>query len=601
MSLTLDRLRAAVQDSFGKHLFENAIFFADKLVTLSGGDADDIYRLVQAFVFTKQYRRALHVLEKTGQATASSRFRYLTAKCLAECQELDECLTTLDEATLQGVEQEGSGGGFDGQVNMLAAMQLLKGSVYESQENWPLAARCYTAALQADPLCYEALDRLVSNHMLSTSEQRSVYAELEPKLQGADAEWLLVYYRCKLEPDQGKLLAEAYAQSDATDEADAAAGVGGGVAAGTSADEDTRQSIGSLSTGGKDSAGSGCRTATSIVHLKDNCDMLTAAAEYEYAHDHFRRCYRLSCRVLAKDPFQKHVLPVHVCSMMRLDYHSELFYLAHQLVEEYPASAVSWYAVGCYYHMVGDFENARRYFSKSTTIDHRFAPAWVGFGHAFAAQDESDQAMAAYRTASRLFPGSHIPWLGIGMEYLRTNHLHLALQYIRQAQEICPVEPLVLHELGVLHYLNGEYDEAVAFFLRVAENCRDYDEAVREPSIFNLGHAYRKKRELDQAEHWYRAALAINPRVASTYSALGFTLHLKGELDEAISYYHQSLSLKPDDTFTCEMLSEALQDSLNLGDVLDLGGDQLGGGVPGRESSLGGGRESDVGMEIMME
>ena len=86
---------------------------------------------------------------------------------------------------------------------------------------------------------------------------------------------------------------------------------------------------------------------------------------------------------------------------------------------------VSWYAIGCYYHLIGDFENARRYFSKSTTIDHRFAPAWVGFGHAFAAQDESDQAMAAYRTASRLFPGSHIPWLGIGMEYLRTNHLHL--------------------------------------------------------------------------------------------------------------------------------------------------------------------------------
>jgi tetratricopeptide (TPR) repeat protein len=120
---------------------------------------------------------------------------------------------------------------------------------------------------------------------------------------------------------------------------------------------------------------------------------------------------------------------------------------AHQLVEEYPAAAVSWYAVGCYYHMISDFENARRYFSKATTIDHRFAPAWVGFGHAFAAQDESDQAMAAYRTASRLFPGSHIPWLGIGMEYLRTNHLHLALQYIRQAQEISPVEPLVLHEL----------------------------------------------------------------------------------------------------------------------------------------------------------
>ena len=70
----------------------------------------------------------------------------------------------------------------------------------------------------------------------------------------------------------------------------------------------------------------------------------------------------------------------------------------------------------------------------------------------------------------------------------------------------------------------------------------------------------------------YRAALAINPRVASTYSALGFTLHLRGDLDQAIELYHQSLSIKPDDTFTCEMLSEALKDTLEAGDVTDLGG-----------------------------
>jgi len=256
------------------------------------------------------------------------------------------------------------------------------------------------------------------------------------------------------------------------------------------------------------------------------------------------------------------VLPVHICSMTRLKLHSELFSLAHQLVEEYPQQAVSWFGVGCYYHMVGDFESARRFFSKATTLNHRFAPAWVGFGHAFAAQDESDQAMAAYRTASRLFPGSHIPWLGIGMEYLRTNHLPLALQYIKQAQLIAPREPLVLHELGVLHYHNGDYAEASNFFLQVATNCQDYDEATREPSIFNLGHAYRKLRQFDKAVQWYKEALAINPRSASTYSALGFTQHLQGELQSAIELYHQSLSLKPDDTFTCEMLSEALKDSI---------------------------------------
>ena len=102
----LERLRAIVQDSLGKHLYENAIFFADKLVTLSNNEPDDVYRLVQAYMYTKQHRRALHVLHRTQQATASSRFRYLTAKCLAECLELDECLATLDEAALQAVSEE---------------------------------------------------------------------------------------------------------------------------------------------------------------------------------------------------------------------------------------------------------------------------------------------------------------------------------------------------------------------------------------------------------------------------------------------------------------------------------------------------------------
>ena len=121
---SLAKLRSIVQDSLGKHLYENAIFFADKLVTLSHGEPDDVYRLAQAYVFTKQHRRALHVINKTKQATASSRFRYLTARCLAECQELDECLTMLDDAALKVVAAEEAAGGMEGQVNMLSAMQL---------------------------------------------------------------------------------------------------------------------------------------------------------------------------------------------------------------------------------------------------------------------------------------------------------------------------------------------------------------------------------------------------------------------------------------------------------------------------------------------
>ena len=497
-------------------MYENAVFFADKLVTVSGAP-DDVYRLAQAFVFTKQFRRALAVLRKNNLETTSPRFRYLAAKCLVECQELDDCLTMLsDEAVAETKAQEGALLGTGGQLTMHAAMQLLRGSVYEAQENWPLAARCYTSALEEDPMCYEALHRLVTHHMLSTSEQQALLEALQPKLVAVEAEWLLLYYRCKLDPAAGKDIAEAWEESGGGGGAGAAlrrgVAAGGGEVEGGAAPMEAPG--GGEGEGDAEAAfGGGAATATLMVR---NADMLVAAAEYEYSHDRCQACYRLTSAVREQDPFEQSVLPVHICAMVHLHLHAalglepqdwhassgaahtwppfrgrhaDLFYLAHMLVEEYPQQAVSWFAVGSYYHLISDYESARRYFSKATSLNHRFAPAWVGFGHAFAAQDESDQAMAAYRTASRLFPGSHVPWLGIGIECLRTNHLHLALQYIKQAHELCPQEPLVLHELGVLHYHNGEYEEAAQYFLQVAENSEGYDPATREPSIFNLGHA----------------------------------------------------------------------------------------------------------------
>ena len=47
-SAVLDQLRFRVTDCVDKHLFTTAVFFADKLVTLSDGAAEDVYLLAQA-------------------------------------------------------------------------------------------------------------------------------------------------------------------------------------------------------------------------------------------------------------------------------------------------------------------------------------------------------------------------------------------------------------------------------------------------------------------------------------------------------------------------------------------------------------------------
>jgi anaphase-promoting complex subunit 6 len=38
-------------------------------------------------------------------------------------------------------------------------------------------------------------------------------------------------------------------------------------------------------------------------------------------------------------------------------------------------------------------------------MDTSFAYAWLAFGHSFSIEKEHDQAMAAYNTSARLFPG----------------------------------------------------------------------------------------------------------------------------------------------------------------------------------------------------
>lgn len=72
---------------------------------------------------------------------------------------------------------------------------------------------------------------------------------------------------------------------------------------------------------------------------------------------------------------------------------SELFCIAHKLVDLYSDEAISWYAVGCYYDLIGKSDQARRYLSKATSIDRLFGPAWLAYGHSFAKENEHDQVI----------------------------------------------------------------------------------------------------------------------------------------------------------------------------------------------------------------
>ena len=73
-------LRAVVHDCLAKHMYEAAAFFADKLVTLTGYAAIEVYTLAQAFFCSRQFRRCLQLLRSTELVEKDLRFRYLAAR-----------------------------------------------------------------------------------------------------------------------------------------------------------------------------------------------------------------------------------------------------------------------------------------------------------------------------------------------------------------------------------------------------------------------------------------------------------------------------------------------------------------------------------------
>jgi anaphase-promoting complex subunit 6 len=156
-------------------------------------------------------------------------------------------------------------------------------------------------------------------------------------------------------------------------------------------------------------------------------------AENFFYRNEFSKCLELTSRVLNEDPhnYSSRLISLHISSLLELGMKNQLFYFAHKLVNDNPEMAVSWYAVGCYYFLVGKNQQARRHFSKSTSLQAQFGPSWIGFGHAFAADSEHDQAMAAYRTAERILKGCHLPNLYIGMELIRVNNFTHALSCVR--------------------------------------------------------------------------------------------------------------------------------------------------------------------------
>ncbi|PKA62775.1 Anaphase-promoting complex subunit 6 [Apostasia shenzhenica] len=450
--------------------------------------------LAQALFLGGQYRRALHLLNSSAIVLRDLRFRYLAAKCLEQLKEWHQCLAMLGDAKVDEhgnvssphdcspmyLDKEGE----DHEINITSAVCYLRGKAYEALENRVQARSWYIAAVKSDPLCYEALESLVDNYMLTCEEESSLLSSLQFRKEDG---WLSTFYSCLMKKHDSENIVEAKIR-----------------------DIETNTAAGS----------------PFMLALKSNVDLVACNAEYYYLCGEYHKSFELTSSLLAKDPFHLKSALVHLAAAVELEHSNDLYLMACNLIKDYPQKPLSWFAIGCYYFSIKKYDQARRHFSKATSLDATFPPAWIGFGNAYAAQEETDQAMVAYRTAARLFPGCHLPTLYIGMEYMRTHNFKLAEQFFLQARAICPSDPLVYNELGVVAYHMKDYRKAVQWFEMTLANAASSMSEMWEPTLVNLAHAQRKLKLYHKAVTNYEKALALSTRSLSAFAGLAYTYHL---------------------------------------------------------------------------
>ncbi|KAF5965797.1 anaphase-promoting complex subunit 6 [Fusarium coicis] len=534
-------LREWRQDALNKAQYESAIFIGDKLLALTNDDQDAFW-LAQVHFATGNYTRAQAFLSGQDLIARNPSCRYLAGHCLIKQSRFDEALSILGDRNPTHLIANGASNKRKTQPRhgrrrdpaaveeaanrrYEAAMCFLRGICYAKQNAFDRAKECYKDAVRIDVQCFEAFQQLMSNSLLSPDEEwqflesldfDSIHVSGDVSSSQQAADFTKMLYTTRLSKYRNPAAFET--------------------------------AYDSLST---------------HYHLASNPDLQLARADLLYTQCRYRDALNITNGILQEDKYNFSVYPVHLACLFELKEKNLLFLIAHDLADSHPEEPCSWLAVGIYYFSIGKIPEARRYFSKASMMDAHFGPAWIGFAHTFAAEGEHDQAISAYSTAARLFMGTHLPQVFLGMQNHALNNMTLAEEFLKTAYGLCKTDPLLLNEMGIVKYHQDKPKEAAQYFtaaLKIADDM-DSDPSAWLAARTNLGHAFRRLRHFNRALAEFDEVLRQGGKDAAIFSAKGLILMEQSKPEEAVVVLHEALAINPQDSIATELLNKALEET----------------------------------------
>ena len=525
-------------------------------------DPQDAFWLAQVHFSTGNYTRAQSFLKRHNLIEQSAPCKYLAAHSCIKQYKFEEALAILgdkDPVHLISIPKQARrklhhDGSKDGGSSKLskkpmrvesneernredvadikfeAAMCYLRGLCFAKQNAFDKAKEAYKVAVRIDVQCFEAFDQLMKNALMSPKEEWEFLETLDfDSIVSGDT---------STSQEAGQFVKMLYT---------------------------TRLSKYKNS----EEFMNATETLSTHYKLSDNHDLLLARADLFFTQCRFKDALEITTSILTSDEYNFKAYPVHLACLHEIGQINALFLLSHRLADQHPEEPVTWLAVGTYYLSIGKVAEARRFFSKASVMDSHFGPAWIGFAHTFAAEGEHDQAIAAYSTAVRLFQGTHLPHLFLGMQNLQLNNLQLAQEFLSRAHELCDTDPLVLNELAVVFYHVNDLETAINLFSKALQLA---ELVGAEPKAWistraNLGHAYRRTGKFNAALDEFNEVLRQGGKDCNMFCAKGLVLLELGQPWEAICAFHEALGVQPQDPIATDLFGRALEELSKLNGV----------------------------------
>lgn len=578
---------------------ENAAFFADKLVSLTGDHPVAVYLLGETLFAAEEYVKVGHLFARFECLNLNENFAVLASKGFLRSKNFQAVIKTLTAPFTKELK------------NRVFATEIafLVAKAQKMLENRQEAEVGFLNALRADPANHAAFQGLCETQQ---AEQRSLLPTIESLSFPTEALWLKKFYQTEVDlcynycvddaPGAGSGVAkesedsplretnrmqiEGFGSGKRAVYGNYVSPVGEGRQledpcpskkkhpAGLSKSPERKEHL-IRSFGNRDSEnpsaqreeGNGSpeeeRAAEVLRRLRaaDNVHFLFLKLTHHFKNFQVNNAQEIAKKILERNQFHFETVLIYCEVLVEKEEIAELFSLSARLAESYPDHYVTFHVVGMYYFYLKKYEAARRYFNKAIHLNTYSLPTWLMLGHTYAAQEESDPASNVYRSALKLFPNSHLPHVYIGMEYLRINNLKTAAIAFNHAKRLAGDNPMIYNEIGCIFLKQKRFDAARKNFKRALRVCRANGINWLKHSILNnLANVHRKEKDYLAAIQYYEQALALCPNDPAVLFSLAFCYNLTGELNKAAGLYHKVISRKHDSHFVNHLLSKCMED-----------------------------------------